>query len=116
GDGERAWSYLEQALAKMPNEPLLLSDLAELAYDLGRWNELADLIAKRAPRASSSARPGLLLELSQALRRAQRESEADEIESALEASAPEALSLLFARERRALTAGSLQKLAGLYRH
>src|SRR5690606_12962261 len=44
GDGDRAWNYLQAALALAPGEALLLADLADLAEELGRYDELADLV------------------------------------------------------------------------
>ena len=44
GDSERAWNYLQAAIALAPGRPLLLADLADLAEDLGRYEELAELV------------------------------------------------------------------------
>ena len=44
GMGERAWDYLQRAVAVAPGEPLLLADLADLAEELGRFDELAELV------------------------------------------------------------------------
>src|SRR5262249_24328405 len=41
---ERAWDVLQQAIAMSPGDPLVLSDLTELAEELGRYDDLAELV------------------------------------------------------------------------
>jgi tetratricopeptide (TPR) repeat protein len=114
-DPVRAWSYLEQALGKLPEDPLVLADLAELAEDQGRFAELADLLSRRLPRVSPSARPGLLRDRAHALRRAGREEEARAVEAELDEAGDASEGLLFLRERRALAGSDFPSLAALHR-
>jgi tetratricopeptide (TPR) repeat protein len=77
GAGDRAWDYLQAAMAAAPGEPILLADLADLAEQLGRYDELAELVQswqavegdpargpgpvdppRRRPPAGRPARPG----------------------------------------------------------
>src|SRR6185436_5747788 len=44
GDSDRAWNYLQAGIGLAPGRPLLLADLADLAEDLGRYDELAELV------------------------------------------------------------------------
>ncbi|MSP62121.1 MAG: tetratricopeptide repeat protein, partial [Myxococcales bacterium] len=112
---ERAQGYLEQALALLPDEPVLLADLADLAKGTGRYADHADLVARRAAGASAVARPGLLLEQAEALRRAGRDGDADGVEAEL-AAAPggAALPLLLLQELRSLRSGDVVRLGTLH--
>jgi len=114
-DGARAWSYLTLGIERLPDEPLILADLTEMAESLGRRSELADILARRAAAASPAVRPGLLFELSRAQRAVGRDGEADAVEAELETAAPSSPLLLLYRERRALLAGDVRRLAELYR-
>ncbi|HEY2748768.1 MAG TPA: hypothetical protein VGL86_29310, partial [Polyangia bacterium] len=114
GDGEGAWSYLQAALAAAPGEPLIVRELAELAESLGRWDELADLLAARVEAAPAARKIALRLERAEALRRAGKTSEADAVESEVARDEPGHLGLLIARERAALAARDWEKLAALY--
>ena len=44
GTGGQPESFLQQALALSPGEPIVLEDLAELAEELGRHEDLAELV------------------------------------------------------------------------
>src|SRR5581483_2124862 len=113
-DGARAWGFLERALEVAPIEPLLTRDLVELAESLGRWEELAAMLARRIESAPQPVRIGLQLERAEALRRAGKIAEADAAEAEVQVQSPGHLGLLVARERDALKAGDWEKLAALY--
>lgn len=114
GDGEGAWSYLQAALAAAPGEPLVVRELCELAESLGRWEELADLLAGRVEAAPAARKIALRLERAEALRRAGKAAEADAVESEVARDEPGHLGLLIARERAALATRDWEKLAALY--
>jgi tetratricopeptide (TPR) repeat protein len=114
GDGERAWGYLTQAVQAAPGEPLGVRELAELAEELGRWDELADLLAARVESAPPSRRLGLRLERAEALRRAGKIADAEAVEAEVARDEPGHLGLLVARERTALVARDWEKLAALW--
>ena len=69
GDEDGAWNCLHQALSLAPQEPLLLADLTDLAETLGRYEELADLVAARESGEVDASRA-----ISLALRRETRTS------------------------------------------
>lgn len=114
GDGERAWGYLQAALTAAPGEPLVVRELAELAAELGRWDELADLLAARVESAPPPRKVALRLERAEALRRAGKAAEADAVEAEVARDEPGHLGLMVARERAALAARDWEKLAALY--
>lgn len=114
GEGDRAWSYLQAALGAAPGEPLVVRDLSQLAESLGRWDELADLLAGRVETASPARKIGLRLERAEALRRAGKTSEAEAVEAEVARDEPGHLGLTVARERAALAARDWEKLATLY--
>ena len=114
GDGDGAWTYLQAALAAAPGEPLIVRELSELAESLGRWDELADLLAARVESAPAARKIALRLERAEALRRAGKASEADAVESEVARDEPGHLGLLIARERAALATRDWEKLAALY--
>ena len=114
GDGEGAWTYLQAALAAAPGEPLIVRELSELAESLGRWDELADLLAGRVESAPAARKIALRLARAEALRRAGKASEADAVESEVARDEPGHLGLLIARERTALAARDWEKLAALW--
>jgi tetratricopeptide (TPR) repeat protein len=115
GDAAKAWQFLEQAAALAPGEPLLLTDLADLAEDSGRAEDLAALCARLA---SLDADPGravaLGLRRADALLRAGKHDEADGVLDGVVASAPGYLPVTALRERRALEGGAWERMAGLY--
>ena len=54
---EKAWELLQQASALAPGESIVLSDLTELAEELGRYDDLAELVQSwQAVEARSVAR------------------------------------------------------------
>jgi tetratricopeptide (TPR) repeat protein len=114
GDGSRAFGFLERAAQAVPDEPLLLLDAVELAESLGRWEDLAALLARRTTMAAAGARAGLMLDRADALRQAGRAADADSVEAEVLTARPQHLGLLAARERRALHTGDWAALARLY--
>jgi len=114
GEGEGAWSYLQAALAAAPGDPLIVRELSELAESLGRWDELADLLAARVESAPAARKIALRLERAEALRRAGKAAEADAVEGEVARDEPGHLGLLIARERAALFSRDWEKLAALY--
>ena len=105
GDGDRAWNYLQAALALAPGEALLLADLADLAEELGRYEELADLVQSWQS-IEGDPRRALTLSIRRAdalLRGGQREP-ALALLASLEATAPGLAPVAALRERDALTA------------
>ena len=114
GEPDRGWGYLQAALQAAPGEPLVVRELSELAEALGRWDELADLLAGRVEAAPPSRRVGLRLERAGALRRAGKAAEADALEAEVARDEPGHLGLVVARERAALATRDWEKLAALY--
>src|SRR5207248_1939377 len=114
GDGDGAYRYLQAALAASTAEPLIVRELSELAESLGRWDELADLLAGRVETAPAARKIALRLARAEALRRAGKVAEADAVESEVARDEPGHLGLLIARERTALAARDWEKLAALY--
>jgi tetratricopeptide (TPR) repeat protein len=113
GDPARAWVFLEEGLKAAPSEPLLVRELGQLAESLGRWDELATVLARRiaALPAGSTALAGLMLDRAAALRRAGKLSEAEGCEADVARETPAHLGLAIAREREALRAGDWERLA-----
>ncbi len=104
GDGDRAWNFLQAALALAPGEALLLADLADLAEELGRYEELADLVQSWQS-IEGDPRRALTLSIRRAdalLRGGQREP-ALAVLASLEATAPGLAPVAALRERDALT-------------
>ncbi|MDB4965305.1 MAG: Tetratricopeptide 2 repeat protein [Myxococcales bacterium] len=114
GEGERSWGYLQAALTAAPGEPLIARELAEQAASLGKWDELADLLAGRVEAAPAARKIGLRLERAEALRRAGKAAEADAVEAEVARDEPGHLGLTIARERTALFARDWERLATLW--
>ncbi|HMG21716.1 MAG TPA: hypothetical protein VK607_10380, partial [Kofleriaceae bacterium] len=112
---ERAWDVLQQAIAMAPGEPLVLSDLTELAEELGRYEALAELVQSWQ---SVEGDPGRAMVLSirraDALLRGGQRDQARAVLASLEASAPGFIVLTSAAERDALARGELGDLARTY--
>jgi tetratricopeptide (TPR) repeat protein len=112
GEKEGAWSYLEQAAALAPHEPLLLMDLCTLAEALGKSEEQAALLGRLlGEEADPQRRLALGLLRAAALRRAGKEADAEAVIAALEASMPDCLPVLAWRQQSALRAGAWDKVA-----
>ncbi len=112
GDSEQAWNYLQAGIALAPGRPLLLADLADLAEDLGRYDELAELVQSWQA-IEGDPRRALTLSLRRAdalLRGGQRET-ALALLASLEATAPGLAPIAALRERDALGALDFAALA-----
>ncbi|HEX4460438.1 MAG TPA: hypothetical protein VIA18_20815, partial [Polyangia bacterium] len=114
GEDERAWVALQAALQVAPGEMLVVREMGELAEVLGRWDELADLLAARVEAAPPARKIALRLERAEALRRAGKFAEADAVEAEVARDEPGHLGLLVARERAALAARDWERLASLW--
>ncbi len=115
-DPERAWGYLEQALALAGGEPLLLADLADLAERLGKYAELAELCQGWESLEGDPSRSLMLsLRRAEALLRGGQREQAEEVLSKLSASAPGFLPITALRERDALAEGDMAALLVAYR-
>ncbi|HEU0030262.1 MAG TPA: hypothetical protein VFQ53_06515 [Kofleriaceae bacterium] len=112
---ERAWDVLQQAIAMSPGESLVLADLTELAEELGRYEDLAELVQSWQ---SVEGDPGRALALSMrradALLRGGQRDQARALLASLEASAPGFIVLTSAAERDALGRASAPDLARTY--
>lgn len=114
-DPERAERYLAEGLAKAPEEPLILGDLAELAAAAGRADEADGYLARLQARLSPALATRVALQRARALRGVGREAEAAALERA-QSDDPRYRALLCAeRQERAVEAGDLRELAEAYR-
>ena len=112
---DRAWELLQQASALAPGESITLADLTELAEELGRYDDLAELVQSWQAVEGDPAR-GLVLSIRRAdalLRGGQRE-QARALLASLEASAPGFIVLTSAAERDALARKDPADLAKAY--
>ena len=102
--GERAWDYLQRAMAVAPGEPLLLADLADLAEELGRFDELAELVQSwQSLEGDPSRAVTLSIRRADALLRGGQRDAARALLASLEATAPGFLPLTALAERDALS-------------
>ena len=100
---ERAWDILQQALALSPGEPLVLADLTELAEELGRYDDLAELVQSwQAVEGDPGRAMVLSIRRADALLRGGQRDQARALLASLEASAPGFVVLTSAAERDAL--------------
>ena len=112
GAGDRAWNYLQAAIALAPGEPLLLADLADLAEELGRYDELADLVQSwQAIEGDPSRALALSIRRADALLRAGQREPALAVLASVEATAPGFAPVVALRERDALVVGDRAALA-----
>ncbi len=112
---ERAWDVLQQALALAPGEPLVLADLTELAEQLGRYEDLAELIESSASVEGDAGRAMVLsIRRADALLRGGQRDRARTLLASLEASAPGFIVLTSATERDALGTVAPAELASAY--
>ncbi|MEO6773528.1 MAG: hypothetical protein ABI467_10975 [Kofleriaceae bacterium] len=101
---EKAWELLQQASALAPGESIVLSDLTELAEELGRYDDLAELVQSwQAVEADPSRGLALSIRRADALLRGGQRDEARALLASLEATAPGFVVLASAAERDALT-------------
>ncbi len=112
---ERAWDVLQQAIALSPGEPLVLSDLTELAEELGRYEDLAELVQSwQAVEGDPGRAMVLSIRRADALLRGGQREQARALLASLEASAPGFIVLTSASERDALGRGDAGDLARTY--
>jgi tetratricopeptide (TPR) repeat protein len=112
---ERAWDVLQQAIAMSPGEPLVLSDLTELAEELGRYEDLAELVQSwQAVEGDPGRAMVLSIRRADALLRGGKRDQARALLASLEASAPGFIVLTSASERDALGRGDPSDLARTY--
>lgn len=112
---EKAWDVLQQALALSPGEPLVLADLTELAEELGRYEDLAELVQSwQAVEGDPSRAMALSIRRADALLRGGQHDQARALLASLEASAPGFIVLASAAERDALGRAEPQDLAKAY--
>jgi tetratricopeptide (TPR) repeat protein len=100
---QRSWEVLQDALVLAPGEALLLGDLTDLAEELGRFEDLAELVASWQAIEGDPNR-GLVLSIrrADALLRGGRRDEAKALLASLDATAPGFIVLTSAAERDAL--------------
>jgi tetratricopeptide (TPR) repeat protein len=112
---ERAWDVLQQAIAMSPGEPLVLSDLTELAEELGRYDALAELVQSwQAVEGDPGRAMVLSVRRADALLRGGQRDQARALLGSLEARAPGFIVLTSASERDALGRGDPADLARTY--
>ena len=112
---EKAWDVLQQALALAPGEPLVLNDLTELAEELGRYDDLAELVQSwQAVEGDPGRAMVLSIRRADALLRGGQRDQARALLASLEASAPGFIVLTSAAERDALGRGDPHALAKTY--
>ncbi len=112
---ERAWDFLQQGLALAPGEALLLGDLADLAEELGRFDELAELVESWQALEGDPGRALMLsIRRADALVRSGQREQAHTLFKSLEASAPGFLPITALIERDALGQGDSLALARAY--
>ena len=111
----RAWDVLQQAVALAPGEPLVLADLAELAEELGRFDDLAELVHSWQAVEGDPARAMVLsIRRADALIRGGQREQAHALLASLEASAPGFIVLTSAGERDAFGRADAGALAHTY--
>lgn len=108
---ERAWEILRRWQDRLPDNPILLSELCGLAARLGRWEELAGLLETRM---GAAERRGVFeLEHALALSRAGRDEEAESLLQAFIDADPPHLLVLSVRMLNAQAAGDATALLAL---
>ena len=112
---DKAWDFLQQALALSPGEPIVLADLTELAEELGRYDDLAELVQNwQAVEGDPSRAMTLSIRRADALLRGGQRDQARSLLASLEAAAPGFIVLTSAAERDALTRNDVPALAATY--
>jgi tetratricopeptide (TPR) repeat protein len=113
-DTEGAWSCMQEALTVSPHDALVLVDLAEMAERLGRYDELAEIVAMREfGEVDPNRALGLALRRASALARAGKKDQAEELLSARAQGNPGYLPLVAGRELNAGERQDWYKLAAL---
>ncbi|HEU4614706.1 MAG TPA: tetratricopeptide repeat protein, partial [Kofleriaceae bacterium] len=112
---DQAWELLQQALALSPGEPIVLADLTELAEELGRYDDLAELVQNwQAVEGDAARAMTLSIRRADALLRGGQRDQARALLASLEASAPGFVVLTSAAERDAFGRKDPQALAATY--
>ncbi len=112
---DQAWEVLQQALALAPSEQLVLADLADLAEELGRYDDLAELVQSWQAVEGDPARAMVLsIRRADALLRGGQRDQARALLASLEASAPGFVVLTSAAERDAIGRADAKELATTY--
>ncbi|HEY5949472.1 MAG TPA: hypothetical protein VIV40_28455, partial [Kofleriaceae bacterium] len=112
---DKSWEYLQQALALSPGEAIVLADLTELAEELGRYDDLAELVQNwQAVEGDSSRAMTLSIRRADALLRGGQRDQARALVASLEATAPGFIVLTSAAERDAFARNDPQALAATY--
>ncbi len=112
---DRSWETLQQALALSPGEPIVLADLTELAEELGRYEDLAELVQNWQSVEGDPARAMTLsIRRVDALLRGGQRDQARALLASLEATAPGFIVLTSATERDALARKDIPTLAATY--
>jgi tetratricopeptide (TPR) repeat protein len=112
---DQAWDVLQQALALAPGEPLVLADLTELAEELGRYDDLAELVQSwQAVEGDPGRAMALSIRRADALLRGGQRDQARALLQSLEATAPGFIVLTSAAERDALAGNNPADLAATY--
>jgi hypothetical protein len=112
---EKAWELLQQASALAPGAPIILADLTELAEELGRYDDLAELVQSwQALESDPSRAMALSIRRADALLRGGQRDQARALLASLEASAPGFVVLASAAERDALGRLDYGELAKSY--
>ncbi len=113
--GDRAWDFLQQALTVAPGEPLLLADLADLAEELGRFDELAELVQSwQSLEGDPSRAVTLSIRRVDALLRGGQAEAAGQLLASIEGATPGLLPLTALAERAALATGNWAALASAW--
>jgi tetratricopeptide (TPR) repeat protein len=112
---EKAWDVLQRAIALVPGEPVVLADLTELAEELGRYEDLAELVQNwQAVEGDPGRAMVLSIRRADALLRGGQHEQARALLASLEASAPGFVVLTSAAERDALARADAHELAKTY--
>ena len=102
---ERAWELLQQASALVPGQAIVLADLTELAEELGRYDDLAELVQSwQAVEADPSRAMALSIRRADALLRGGQRDQARALLASLEAASPGFVVLTSIAERDSLLA------------
>ncbi|MBV8758093.1 MAG: hypothetical protein JO257_12480 [Deltaproteobacteria bacterium] len=109
---DKAWELLQQASAMAPGEAIVLADLTELAEELGRYADLAELVQSWQAVEGDPARAMVLsIRRADALLRGGARDQARALLASLEAAAPGFVVLTSAAERDALGRQDARALA-----
>ncbi len=113
---EAAWAMLQRGMAHVPGDALFIADLTELAEELGKYDELASLVATAT---ASEADPARLLALrlrrADALLRGGRHHDATAVIEQLQTTDGGSLAVVSLLERAAVADGSRRGLATAWR-